>query len=282
MGEKSLVGKVKSAVGGAANKVTRRGSASDETKSAAKGSGKKTAKKTVVRKSPGKTPAKKTVTTKKPAKKAPAKKAPAKKAPAKKAPAKKTPAKKAPAKKSPAKKTPAKKAPAKKTSSVTTPTRTSVASSPRVSADVTRPKAPVAVAGTASASVQLAVREDEDPWTEAELAVIREQLSEELDNLSLELAAMRSELDELMSEVADAAGDDQADTGSKTYEREHEMSLMASVTDMREQVQHALTMVDSGEYGRCESCENPIGKVRLQAFPRATLCLSCKQRQERR
>ena len=188
----------------------------------------------------------------------------------------------APAKKSPAKKTPAKKAPAKKTSSVTTPTRTSVASSPRVSADVTRPKAPVAVAGTASASVQLAVREDEDPWTEAELAVIREQLSEELDNLSLELAAMRSELDELMSEVADAAGDDQADTGSKTYEREHEMSLMASVTDMREQVQHALTMVDSGEYGRCESCENPIGKVRLQAFPRATLCLSCKQRQERR
>ena len=272
MGEKSLVGKVKSAVGGAANKVTRRGSTSDETKSAAKGSGKKTAKKTVVRKSPGKTPAKKTVTTKKPAKKAPAKKAPAKKAPAKKAPAKK----------SPAKKTPAKKAPAKKTSSVTTPTRTSVASSPRVSADVTRPKAPVAVAGTASASVQLAVREDEDPWTEAELAVIREQLSEELDNLSLELAAMRSELDELMSEVADAAGDDQADTGSKTYEREHEMSLMASVTDMREQVQHALTMVDSGEYGRCESCENPIGKVRLQAFPRATLCLSCKQRQERR
>ncbi|MCH9800527.1 MAG: TraR/DksA C4-type zinc finger protein, partial [Actinomycetia bacterium] len=192
------------------------------------------------------------------------------------------PAKKAPAKKAPAKKAPAKKAPAKKTSSVTTPAQTSVASTPRVSADVTRPKAAVKVAGTASASVQLAVREDEDPWTEAELTEIREQLSEELDNLSLELAAMRRELDELMSEVADAAGDDQADTGSKTYEREHEMSLMASVTDMREQVQHALTMVDSGEYGRCESCENPIGKVRLQAFPRATLCLSCKQRQERR
>ena len=33
---------------------------------------------------------------------------------------------------------------------------------------------------------------------------------------------------------------------------------------------------------RCESCGNPIGKMRLMAFPRATLCMSCKQREERR
>ncbi|MDX6368365.1 MAG: hypothetical protein QOK30_3441, partial [Nocardioidaceae bacterium] len=34
--------------------------------------------------------------------------------------------------------------------------------------------------------------------------------------------------------------------------------------------------------GVCESCGNPVGKMRLQAFPRATLCMECKQRQERR
>ena len=33
---------------------------------------------------------------------------------------------------------------------------------------------------------------------------------------------------------------------------------------------------------RCESCGQPIGKMRLMAFPRATLCLTCKQREERR
>jgi DnaK suppressor protein len=32
----------------------------------------------------------------------------------------------------------------------------------------------------------------------------------------------------------------------------------------------------------CESCGKPIGKARLLAFPRATLCVECKQRQERR
>ena len=33
---------------------------------------------------------------------------------------------------------------------------------------------------------------------------------------------------------------------------------------------------------RCENCGKPIGKARLEAFPRATMCVSCKQRQERR
>ena len=34
--------------------------------------------------------------------------------------------------------------------------------------------------------------------------------------------------------------------------------------------------------GYCENCGKPIGKARLEAFPRATMCVSCKQRQERR
>ncbi|MBN9325656.1 MAG: TraR/DksA family transcriptional regulator, partial [Cellulomonas sp.] len=40
--------------------------------------------------------------------------------------------------------------------------------------------------------------------------------------------------------------------------------------------------IAAGTYGACESCGKPIGKARLQAFPRATLCVECKQREERR
>ncbi len=47
-------------------------------------------------------------------------------------------------------------------------------------------------------------------------------------------------------------------------------------------VQEAISRIDDGTYGVCESCGRPIGKMRLQAFPRATLCMECKQRQERR
>lgn len=39
--------------------------------------------------------------------------------------------------------------------------------------------------------------------------------------------------------------------------------------------------LEQGGYGICESCGEPIGKFRLQAAPRATLCVTCKQKQER-
>jgi hypothetical protein len=48
------------------------------------------------------------------------------------------------------------------------------------------------------------------------------------------------------------------------------------------QTERALSRIDDGSYGVCESCGNPIGKMRAMAFPRATLCLTCKQREERR
>ncbi|MBU4337387.1 MAG: TraR/DksA C4-type zinc finger protein, partial [Actinobacteria bacterium] len=49
-----------------------------------------------------------------------------------------------------------------------------------------------------------------------------------------------------------------------------------------QQTQHALDRIRSGTYGVCESCGEPVGKARLQAFPRANLCVECKQREERR
>ncbi len=51
---------------------------------------------------------------------------------------------------------------------------------------------------------------------------------------------------------------------------------------MLEQTEHALERLADGSYGTCESCGNPIGKMRLQAAPRATLCMPCKTKQERR
>ena len=60
------------------------------------------------------------------------------------------------------------------------------------------------------------------------------------------------------------------------------MSLADNSRDMLVQIERALQRLDDGTYGVCECCGNPIGKARLQAFPRATLCVACKQREERR
>jgi DnaK suppressor protein len=126
------------------------------------------------------------------------------------------------------------------------------------------------------------VREGESPWTAAELAEVRHELDEEAGRLKAEIAETELDLADLLRDSGDGAGDDQADAGSKTFAREHEMSLADNYREMLLQNERALARLAGGTYGICESCGNPIGKARLQAFPRATLCMSCKVRQERR
>jgi RNA polymerase-binding transcription factor len=78
------------------------------------------------------------------------------------------------------------------------------------------------------------------------------------------------------------AGDDTADAGAKTFQREHELALTQNARELLAASTRALARIDDGTFGVCESCGQPIGKARLQAFPRATLCVTCKQREERR
>jgi RNA polymerase-binding transcription factor DksA len=265
-------------------------------------------------------PAKKK-TVKKPVKKvAKAKKAPAKKAAAKKAPAKKV-AKKAPAKKvakkAPAKKAAVKKAPAKKSALKKAPVRPFPSKAGKTTLTVDEKSQTVSVA-TVVAPVAAPVIEErrlvmpppprpvksgkkvaplkpikapptpvtasdgEAPWSAAELKAVRTEISADLERLRRELALVEAEMDELISDSGEGAGDDQADSGTKTFEREHEMSLVINARDMVLQTERALDRIDNKTYGSCEECGSPIGKARLQVFPRATLCMICKQKEERR
>ena len=129
---------------------------------------------------------------------------------------------------------------------------------------------------------ELAVRPGEDPWTPEEVAEARAELQSEALRLSSEISSSEEALAGLMRDSGDGAGDDQADTGTKNITRESEMALAANAREMLEQTERALERLDAGTYGLCENCGNPIGKARMQAFPRATLCVECKQKQERR
>lgn len=233
---------------------------------------------------------------KKVAKKAPAKKV-AKKAPVKKAPAKKAPAKKAPAKA--VKKNPGRPFPSKTTltvdeksqtvsvKTIVAPQNTPVVEERRLvmppparpikSGKKVAPLKPIKQAPT-----PVVVSDGEAAWNAAELKAIRSELAKELVRLQAELAAIESEMDALIADAGDGAGDDQADAGTKTFEREHEMSLVINARDMVLQTERALERIDTKTYGNCEECGAPIGKARLQVFPRATLCMLCKQKEERR
>jgi RNA polymerase-binding transcription factor DksA len=260
-------------------------------------------------------PAKKAVAKKAPAKKSPAKKAPAKKAVAKKAPAKKAVAKKAVAKKAPAKKAaPVKKsAPVKKVvtgrsfptkvgkatltvdeksqtvsvATVVAPTAAPVVEERRLvmpppprpikSGKKVAPLKPLRAAPT-----PVLAAEGEAAWSAPELKAMRAELTKDLLRLKAELASVELEMEDLIADAGDGAGDDQADSGTKTFEREHEMSLVINARDMVLQTERALSRIDNKSYGNCEVCGSAIGKARLQVFPRATLCMICKQKEERR
>jgi len=262
---------------------------------------KKAAKKAAAKKAPAKKSAAKKVAKKAPAKKSAAKKV-AKKAPAKKAAAKKV-AKKAPAKRSiPVKKAPGRPFPSKvgkttltvdeksQTVSVATvvaPTAAPVVEERRLvmpppprpvkSGKKFAPLKPIKAAPT-----PVTASSDEAPWTAAELKAIRAEIATDLERLRTELANVEAEMNELIAESGEGAGDDQADSGTKTFEREHEMSLVINARDMVLQTERALARIDAKTYGLCEECGSPIGKARLQVFPRATLCMICKQKEERR
>ncbi|MBC3841978.1 TraR/DksA family transcriptional regulator [Streptacidiphilus sp. 4-A2] len=142
---------------------------------------------------------------------------------------------------------------------------------------------PVAVAPAAEPEPgALPVRPGEDPWTGAEVAGLQEQLRGEADTLRTEIQNSEEAVSGLMRDSGDGAGDDQVDAGTKNISREHELSLAANAREMLEQTERALLRLAGTGFGLCESCGQPIGKARVQAFPRATLCVQCKQKQERR
>ncbi len=128
----------------------------------------------------------------------------------------------------------------------------------------------------------LVVLDGESPWTKAELKEVTDDLHEHKQRLTTLLDDAERELAGLMRDAGDGAGQDQADMGATSFERDHELTVVNNEREMLAQTQRALARIEDGTYGVCEACEQPIGKMRLMAFPRATLCLSCKQREERR
>lgn len=129
---------------------------------------------------------------------------------------------------------------------------------------------------------ELPVRPGEDAWTAGEVAELHTELSGELERLRAEIEAAEAAITGLMRDSNDGAGDDQVDAGTKNINRESELALANNARDSLAQTERALARLEGVGFGLCESCGNAVGKARLQAFPRATLCVQCKAKQERR
>ena len=66
-----------------------------------------------------------------------------------------------------------------------------------------------------------------------------------------------------------------ADSGQVTAERGEVQALAGTLRDTLQDIDAALSKIEEGGYGQCESCGRPIADARLEAMPAARLCITC-------
>ncbi len=74
---------------------------------------------------------------------------------------------------------------------------------------------------------------------------------------------------------------DEMDLASTEYLQSFTFRLRGREKTFLAKIQKAVDKIEDGSFGCCESCDAPIALKRLEARPETTLCIKCKEEQER-
>jgi DnaK suppressor protein len=74
---------------------------------------------------------------------------------------------------------------------------------------------------------------------------------------------------------------DEYDMASSEYLQYFTLRLRGRERYFLDKIERALQRIDEGTFGVCEVCGDEIGMARLMARPETTLCIRCKETQER-
>lgn len=75
---------------------------------------------------------------------------------------------------------------------------------------------------------------------------------------------------------------DEVDQATTDIEQSMQMRLRNRETLYVKKIKDALKRIEEGTFGECDDCGDDIEIRRLEARPTATLCVGCKEEQERR
>lgn len=106
-------------------------------------------------------------------------------------------------------------------------------------------------------------------------------------------ARLRGDLDQMTDEAlrrdqSDSSGNlsnvplHMADVGTENYDQEFTLGLIENEQGTLEQVYEALDRINAGTFGRCQECDEPIARPRLQALPYTRHCIQCARELESR
>lgn len=75
---------------------------------------------------------------------------------------------------------------------------------------------------------------------------------------------------------------DEIDQASSEYAQSMVFRLRDREKFLMRKIEKALSRIEDGSFGTCERCEEPISVKRLEARPVTTLCIRCKEEQEKK
>lgn len=104
----------------------------------------------------------------------------------------------------------------------------------------------------------------------------------ETETLQAQRHDVQGEIDRLMALLEHSEVDPSEDEADPdVVERETTMALVEALELRVAEINAALAKVETGGYGICERCGEPIDPERLKIMPEATMCVQCKALTER-
>jgi len=96
------------------------------------------------------------------------------------------------------------------------------------------------------------------------------------------LDTLAGQSDQIRKLVETVEAGDVVDIASDAIDRTLIDSLGSQDAQRLTLIENALDRIQQGKYGLCVKCGKPIPEARLEAIPYASLCISCKESEERR
>ena len=106
-----------------------------------------------------------------------------------------------------------------------------------------------------------------------------QELLEEKRKAVLERARQMLSVENMALDTNDLP--DEMDLASSEYLQSFTFRLRGREKSFLDKIEKALARIDDGTFGICEECGEEISVKRLEARPETTLCIRCKEDQER-
>jgi DnaK suppressor protein len=119
--------------------------------------------------------------------------------------------------------------------------------------------------------------------TALDLTQVRARLEAKLAQVRAEWQALANDdLEAMRSRAQMQYGKRIGDHTSDALEHTRKVGAAESLERLEREARAALERIESGTYGRCQGCGQPIARPRLEALPWARQCVECQAKEERR